>query len=255
MWTLQEFFDGGLISSVKISSVKALAMARSSRVSNWVKVSPRRRTSMARQLCPSVAVATQPIGRSTPTVISPSAISSAMLGRDKEGTADFFPAAVLSTLPVRLRVVGFRIKSVEFRRADQTVNGRGALATGVRSSKEIVFPTQSYGTQAAFGGVVVDLNASVIAIAHQRLPARERIANRRAGVGFPRQLAQAFFQPLPQRFEQRFGPCLADLLPLVRRAPSDLSFDGIQCPDALQSLGCQRRSVRLLQVVELAPHM
>src|ERR1017187_6242618 len=40
-----------------MSSVKALAMARSSRVSNWVKVSPRRRTSMARQLCPSGGVA------------------------------------------------------------------------------------------------------------------------------------------------------------------------------------------------------
>jgi hypothetical protein len=93
LWTLQEVFDGELISSVKMSSVNALAIARSSRVSNWFKVSPRRRTSMAKQLCPSVAVATQPMGRSTPTVISPSAISSAIFGRNKEVTAEFFPAA------------------------------------------------------------------------------------------------------------------------------------------------------------------
>jgi hypothetical protein len=101
-------FDGELISSVKMSSVNALAIARSSRVSNWVKVSPRRRTSMARQLCRSVAVATQPMVRSTPTVISPSAISAAILGKAKEVTAEFFPAAFLSTLPVRLRAVGLR---------------------------------------------------------------------------------------------------------------------------------------------------
>ena len=31
------YWDGGLISSVKMSSVKALAMARSSRVSNWAQ--------------------------------------------------------------------------------------------------------------------------------------------------------------------------------------------------------------------------
>ncbi len=64
------YLGGELISSVKMSSVKALAMARSSRVSNWAKVSPCRRTSMARQLSSSLATATQPTGRTTPMVIS-----------------------------------------------------------------------------------------------------------------------------------------------------------------------------------------
>jgi hypothetical protein len=48
-----EFVGYGLISSVKMSSVKALAMAISSRVSNWAKVSPFWRTSMAKVLCPA----------------------------------------------------------------------------------------------------------------------------------------------------------------------------------------------------------
>jgi len=64
------YWDGGLISSVKMSSVKALAMARSSRVSKWAKVSPWRRTSIARQLSSSLPTAT-PTGRTTPMVISP----------------------------------------------------------------------------------------------------------------------------------------------------------------------------------------
>jgi len=36
------------------------------------------------------------------------AISCAILGRNKEVTADFFPAALLSTLPVRVRAIGLR---------------------------------------------------------------------------------------------------------------------------------------------------
>src|ERR1035441_3666417 len=41
-------------------------------------------------------------------LISPSVISAAMLGRDKEVMAEFFPAAFLSTLPVRLRALGLQ---------------------------------------------------------------------------------------------------------------------------------------------------
>src|ERR1700722_19842417 len=73
-----EFYSGVLISSVKTSSVNALPIARSRRVSNWARVSPSRRTSIAKVLCPSVAMATHPTGTSVPTVISPSMISSAM---------------------------------------------------------------------------------------------------------------------------------------------------------------------------------
>ena len=40
------FLGGTLTSSVKMSSTKARAMARSSPIINWLKVSPSRRTSM-----------------------------------------------------------------------------------------------------------------------------------------------------------------------------------------------------------------
>jgi len=45
MWLL--YLDGGLISSVKMLSVRALPIARSSRARNWAKVSPSRLASMA----------------------------------------------------------------------------------------------------------------------------------------------------------------------------------------------------------------
>lgn len=91
-----EFADGGLISSVKTSSVCALAIARSSRVSNSAKVSRSRRTSMAKVLCPSWATAvTHPTGPITPRVISPYSINSAMLGRHKGPPVGLFPSVLL----------------------------------------------------------------------------------------------------------------------------------------------------------------
>jgi hypothetical protein len=64
-------FGGELISSVKISSFCALAIAWSSRISNWANGSRSRRLSMAKALCSSVAMAMQPIGYFSPSVISP----------------------------------------------------------------------------------------------------------------------------------------------------------------------------------------
>jgi hypothetical protein len=61
-WRLNFFLGDTLTSYVKVSSPKARAMARSSQIINWLKVSPSRRTSLARQLDPPVAVATQPPG-------------------------------------------------------------------------------------------------------------------------------------------------------------------------------------------------
>ena len=70
MWVL--YLDGGSISSVKMLSVRALPIARSSRARSWAKVSPSRLSpSMAMQLSSSLATATHPTGRTTPMVISP----------------------------------------------------------------------------------------------------------------------------------------------------------------------------------------
>jgi len=49
--------------------------------------------------------------------------------------------------------IRFGIHSVEFRRADQTVDASGPLSAGIGSGKQIIFATESHGSQGTFGGV------------------------------------------------------------------------------------------------------
>src|SRR5208283_3488 len=61
-----------------------------------------------------------------------------------------------------LAQVRFRIESVEFRRADQTVDGGGALAARVGAGEQVVLPAQRDHAQRSFGCVVVDFQAAVV---------------------------------------------------------------------------------------------
>ncbi len=77
-----------------------------------------------------------------------------------------------------LAQIGLGIQAVEFRRADQAVDRRGTLAAGVRPGEEVVLATKCDGAQRALGGGVVDLDVAVVAVADERRPARERVADR-----------------------------------------------------------------------------
>jgi len=76
--------------------------------------------------------------------------------------------------------VEFRIEAVELGGAEQRIDDGGAFATGVRACEEIVLTTERNHAQRPFGGVVVDLQMSIVDVASQRLPAREGIADRRS---------------------------------------------------------------------------
>src|SRR5665213_660993 len=52
--------------------------------------------------------------------------------------------------------------------------------------------------------------------------------------------------------EQGTGAGVADGLPLIGRPSAYLLFDGIELRDVLYSFGCDRRTLRFHQVVELA---
>ena len=80
--------------------------------------------------------------------------------------------------------IRFGIETVEFGAADQAVDRGGALAAGIGTREQEVFPTQSNGAQGAFGGVVVDFEAAVVYVTQQRIPTRERVANGQRRVGF-----------------------------------------------------------------------
>src|SRR6266446_4843568 len=66
--------------------------------------------------------------------------------------------------------VALRINSIKFGRADQAVDRRGTLPTSVGSGEEIVLSAKSYGAQCSFRSVVVDLQSTIVAVAHQRFP-------------------------------------------------------------------------------------
>src|SRR6266511_1586147 len=93
------------------------------------------------------------------------------------------------------------VDSVQLRRSDQAVEGGGAFTSAIRSRKQVVLATDGNGAQGPFGYVVVDLHAAIVAEAHQGVPARERITDRRRGVGLLRELRQRSFEPLAHRVQ------------------------------------------------------
>ena len=138
---------------------------------------------------------------------------------------------VVSDARQHLAQIGFRIKAIELGRSDQAVNRCRTFAASIRSRKKVILPAQSHGAQGAFGGVVIYLQATVVAVTHQGIPERERILHRRRGIGLPRQLGQRCFQPGVQRLQQGPSAGLAYLLSLLRRTAADLTFDRVQLGD------------------------
>src|SRR5215813_2266058 len=82
--------------------------------------------------------------------------------------------------------VSFGVDTVQLRRSDQAVERCGTLPTAVRSSEQVVLPPKSHGTQRSFGSVVVDLQPSIMAVAHQRFPSSKSVTNRRGCIRFLR---------------------------------------------------------------------
>ena len=66
--------------------------------------------------------------------------------------------------------IGFRIEAVEFRRTDQTVDGRRAFTAGIGTGEQEVFPAQSDGALRPLGGIVVDLDQAIGGIPNKRRP-------------------------------------------------------------------------------------
>src|SRR6185312_4390661 len=108
-----------------------------------------------------------------------------------------------------LAQVRLRVDAVEFGGTDQTVERGGAFAPGVRSGEEIVFSPEGHRTQGAFSGRVVDLDASVFAVARQRRPAGERVADCASELGLLGGLAKRGLKPLAQLLQSRHGVLLA----------------------------------------------
>ena len=129
------------------------------------------------------------------------------------------------------------IDAVELGGADQRVDRRGALAAGVGAGEQLVLPSERDRAQGSLGGVVVDLDAAVVAVARQRRPARQRIADRAGELGLLRQPSPAFAASQACRLSS-IGPARAWRIARrsVRRPAADLVLDRVELADALERL-------------------
>src|ERR1700689_4191641 len=125
---------------------------------------------------------------------------------------------------------------------------RGGAKIHVLPDEESI-AIQGTGHDGPFCCVVIDLESSVLAIASERDPVQERIANRLGELAFLRQHGRCLMQPLAQGLELGSCTCLTHCVALMRRATADLLFDFVQSPDPLKGLKGDRRGKRYMDVV------
>ena len=63
---------------------------------------------------------------------------------------------------------GLGVNTAQLGGADQRVDGSSALATAVGAGEQVVASTDSDTAQRPFGGLVIDLDGTVVAVARQR---------------------------------------------------------------------------------------
>src|SRR6266568_2611979 len=110
--------------------------------------------------------------------------------------------------------VRFRVETIEFCTFDQGIQAGSTLTARVGSKEHHVFAAQGGSAQRSLGGQIIDLETTVIAIATERLPAVQWIAQRDGQRSFLRGSSQRVGQPGVQRFKYRAGPSLALDAPL-----------------------------------------
>ena len=116
-----------------------------------------------------------------------------------------------------------------------------------------IISTDCYASQCAFGRIVVDLDAAVVTITCQGLPATQHVANRFCRGGFLRECCESLFEPRLHRIEQRTAAFLAHCAALVGKTTANLLLDTIERADPGDHLGCHWRFVQFIQFDELAP--
>src|ERR1700730_5320623 len=100
-------------------------------------------------------------------------------GREVPGEEFVDPVdRVLGDAGQDLAELAFGIESIEFRRSDQRVDGGRSLPPGVRATEKVVLASEGDGAKRPFCRRVVDLQQSIVDVAGERTPVRERIEDR-----------------------------------------------------------------------------
>ena len=92
----------------------------------------------------------------------------------------------------------------------------------------------------AFGGIVVDLGATVMSVAVQGIPTVQRIAHGGGQIGFAGDFRQGGFEPRLEIVEQRQRLLFAASLPFIGRLAPDSALDAVERADAVKRLPGKR---------------
>src|SRR5271163_4302172 len=146
-----------------------------------------------------------------------------------------------------------RIDAVKFGSADQAVEGGSPSAARIGAHEEIVLAPQDNSAQGAFRCAVVYLKPSVVDIACQSPPVRERVSHGCCRLALGRERTKHALHPAAQLLQQWPRARLAFSAANFRRLSTDLCLDSIERSDASECLGGGGRSMHHVDVVELAP--
>ncbi len=122
-------------------------------------------------------------------------------------------------------------------------------------SNRLFFSAQDHWADRTFDGVGVEVNAAIVEKAYQSIPVVQRIVDRVRGGAAGRQFRQLRLEPPTQVFDERPTLSLAHHPPGIRGVAANARLDLVECRDAPERLGGDRRGVGLGKVVEAAPHM
>ena len=149
--------------------------------------------------------------------------------------------------------IEFRVEAVELGGTEQRVDRGSSLAAGVGAAEKVILPSKRNGAQRAFSRRIVDLQEAIVDIARKRAPAREGVADGARSFALGGQGAEHLFQPASEIVEQGLGPCLSNTATQIGGLAANFFFDAIQSADAVESFGCDGRSMNCVDVVKLAP--
>ena len=137
--------------------------------------------------------------------------------------------------------VGLWIQTVQLRGFRDGVDDRGPLPTSVATDEQEIFSRNCNSAQQPLRQIVVDREPAVLDMAHQSIPAIERILQRLAERRLTRQPAPLLQYPRVQRLQQRLALRLARRAALLGRLAVDRRLDGIELADPPQRLFGDRR--------------
>jgi len=91
--------------------------------------------------------------------------------------------------------IELRVQRVELCAADERVDGRGSHPARIGACEQVVASSESDGAQGALGAGVVDLDQSIVDVAREGTPSRQRIADGPRSVRLGGECLEFLFEP------------------------------------------------------------